>query len=318
MLLDQLVWLAKSGEANTYYFCYGLDRKGASLDQFLPYKDFRRIRNDRNRLKHDKDRFDYVCLLRDKFVFSQFLKSLGFPTPRPVALCDSRELLWLDTMESAPTAQLSNHADATWFCKPLTGIAGVGSFCLDIDNAHLFINREEASIEAVCQRLRGRYLIQERLVQHPRMAELHPASINTLRFVTYRSEGRIDLLSATVRIGVNGTVVDNWSSGGISLVVDQTTGAMAAEGFFKPGCGGRVRKHPTTGVVFSGFKIPHYRACVELVKAMHIHFYGVHSIGWDIAITPSGPLVIEGNDDWGLPVPLEPAFKSLFLRIMQE
>ena len=27
-------------------------------------------------------------------------------------------------------------------------------------------------------------------------------------------------------------------------------------------------------------------------------FYGVRSIGWDIAITDSGPCFVEGNDNW--------------------
>lgn len=316
MLLDQLIWLVKSGEANQYYFCYGLDRKDASLDQYLPYKHFRRMRNDRNR--KNGTHFDYVCLLQDKFIFSQFLASLKFPAPRNVALWDSRELTWLDTMERVALEQLSERGNEEWFCKPLTGIAGRGSFCLGIDGGRLVINGEEASIGALRQRLRGRYLFQERLVQHPRMAELHAASINTLRLVTCRCHDRVDLISANIRMGTNGKVVDNWSSGGIVIAVDQASGILAPEGFFKPGYGGRVRRHPTSGVIFEGFEVPQYRACVELVKAIHSHFYGIHSIGWDVVITPSGPVVIEGNDDWGSPMTVEPAFKNVFLKVMQE
>lgn len=315
MLLDQLIWLVKSGEANEYYFCYGLDRKDAALAQYLPYKHFRRMRNDRNR--KNGTHFDYVCLLQDKFIFSQFLSSLKFPTPRNVALWDSRELTWLDTMEPVPLEQLSKRDDEEWFCKPLTGIAGRGSFCLRIDGGRFIIDGEEASIGTLRRRLRGRYLFQERLVQHPRMAELHPASINTLRLVTCRSHHSIDLISTNIRMGTDGKVVDNWNSGGIVIAVDHAKGTLAAEGFFKPGYGGRVRRHPTTGTIFEGFEVPQYRACVELVKAIHSHFYGIHSIGWDVVITPSGPVVIEGNDDWGAPMVVEPTFKDVFLKVMQ-
>ena len=318
MLLDQLVWLAKTGEVNQYYFSYGLDRKDSKPDQFLPYNHFRRIRNDRNRAKHGKDGFDYVCLLRDKFVFSQFLKSLGFPTPRNVALFDSGRLTLLDTMEQVGKAQLVERGNAHWFCKPLTGIAGTGSFCLDVEDGRLFVNAEETTLEALSQRLRDRYLIQERLVQHPKMAELHPASINTLRLVTYRSGTEIGLLSAHVRMGANGKVVDNWNSGGLLIAVDRTNGTLTAEGFFKPGHGGRVREHPTTGVVFAGFQIPQFDACIEMVKAIHTHLYGIHSIGWDVVVTPTGPLVIEGNDDWGPSMTVDSGFKSRFLKVMQE
>jgi hypothetical protein len=35
---------------------------------------------------------------------------------------------------------------------------------------------------------------------------------------------------------------------------------------------------------------------------LHEYFYGVHSIGWDFAITDTGPVCIEGNENWGLPM----------------
>ena len=30
----------------------------------------------------------------------------------------------------------------------------------------------------------------------------------------------------------------------------------------------------------------------------HKHLYNIRSIGWDSAITPEGPVFIEGNDNW--------------------
>jgi hypothetical protein len=45
--------------------------------------------------------------------------------------------------------------------------------------------------------------------------------------------------------------------------------------------------------------------------------YGIHSIGWDIAITDNGPIFIEGNDDWDgtIAMSLESDFKSRFLEM---
>ena len=28
------------------------------------------------------------------------------------------------------------------------------------------------------------------------------------------------------------------------------------------------------------------------------YLYGMHSIGWDVAITENGPAIIEANEDW--------------------
>ena len=43
---------------------------------------------------------------------------------------------------------------------------------------------------------------------------------------------------------------------------------------------------------------------------------GIHSIGWDVAISPDGPIIIEGNDWEGrIPMVLEPDFRRRFLQM---
>jgi hypothetical protein len=99
--------------------------------------------------------------------------------------------------------------------------------------------------------------------------------------------------------------------------VDPVRGSLRGDGYFKPGYGGRAAQHPNSGVVFDGFQIPYFREAVELVSQLHRHLRGVHSIGWDVAITPTGPTIIEGNDDWegGIPMVLERDFRERFLRM---
>jgi hypothetical protein len=66
----------------------------------------------------------------------------------------------------------------------------------------------------------------------------------------------------------------------------------------KPQFGTLVSVHPDTGVVFKDFKIPYYEDAVKLVCQAHTFFYNVRSIGWDVAISELGPVIIEGNDNW--------------------
>lgn len=88
---------------------------------------------------------------------------------------------------------------------------------------------------------------------------------------------------------------------------------------YKPGYGGIVREHPQTHVRFSGFEIPYFHDAVKFATRLHSYLYGVHSIGWDIAITEAGPVIIEGNDDWdgAVPMALEKNFKQRFLEMYQ-
>ena len=68
---------------------------------------------------------------------------------------------------------------------------------------------------------------------------------------------------------------------------------------------------------FLDFEIPCFHEAIQLVTNLHGYFYGVHSIGWDVAITDSGPIVVEGNDDWdgAVPMALETNFTQRFLQM---
>ncbi len=83
----------------------------------------------------------------------------------------------------------------------------------------------------------------------------------------------------------------------------------------KPTFGLRVACHPDSGVVFDGFVVPRFFEAVDLVKACHSLLPGLHSIGWDVAVTPEGPVLLEGNDDWdgAIPMLFDPDFKMQFM-----
>ncbi len=321
MWSDNLLWYAQHGEVNVHYFVYGLDRKkGVDKKELLAYKELSKNRNKCNQQIAGK-RYNYVCMLQDKFVFGQFLASLGFPTPKNIAFFDKNNLTWLDSMKSEPLTALTDGAqNITGFCKKLSGMQGVGAFPLTIQNGKLSCKDAEITIEQLQQKLDGQYLYQERIVQHPDMARLHPASVNSIRLVTFNNGGNVEVFSTVLRIGARGKSVDNWASGGIIISIDQQTGRLASEGRFKAAYGGRVIVHPDSGVVFENYQIPFFQESISLACKLHSYFYGVHSIGWDIGITPNGPVFIEGNDDWdaAIPMALEENFKSRFYKMFRQ
>ncbi len=66
--------------------------------------------------------------------------------------------------------------------------------------------------------------------------------------------------------------------------------------------------------MLDGFEIPYFHDAVELAKVAHTYFYGLDSIGWDIAFTNDGPMIVEGNDDWDgvIAMTLDPDFRAQF------
>lgn len=321
VLAELLWWLLRTGEINNYYYVYGLDRKSVDRrPELLPYRQFRRIRNRRN-LRIGRAPYNYVCVLRDKFVFSQFVSSLGIATPRSLALLDSERITWIDTNVTAPLAAIVARSDVVLdgFCKRLGGIQGDGAFPLRLEAGALYVRDRQISISELQRRLDDRYFLQQRIQQHALLSSMHPSSVNTVRLITFARGSSIELFAAAMRIGARGKSVDNWAAGGLIVAIDPQRGELRGEGFYKPGYGGRTNRHPDSGVEFEGFKIPYFSEAVELVCRLHSYLRDIHSIGWDVAITPDGPTVIEGNDDWegGIPMVLESDFRTRFLAMCQ-
>ena len=321
VLGELLCWLLRSGEINNYYYVYGLDRKAVDRSkELLPYRQFRRLRDTRN-MRTSHGSYNYVCLVRDKFVFSQFAGSLGIPTPRSVALLDAEHVTWLDSNVTAPLPAILEREDVTFdcFCKQLGGSQGDRVFPLRIEAGAMYVRDRRISVSELKDRLDDRYLLQERIRQHELVTALHPDSVNTVRLITFTSGSAIELFAAAMRIGTHGKNVDNWAAGGLIVGIDVEHGQLRGEAFHKPGYGGRVQRHPDSGIVFRGFKIPYFSESVALVTRLHGYLRDIHSIGWDVAITPEGPTIIEGNDDWegGIPMVLERDFRQRFLESLR-
>jgi hypothetical protein len=320
--LDLLRWLVRYREVNSFYYVHGLDRKNADMSSVLPYRIFRQIRNRRNLnptgfSDYYGSSHNYVCMLRDKFVFSQYASSLGFPIPKNFAICSPDSLIWLDPPEKLPLVDLikNSERDIDAFCKPLVGIMGKEVFSLKVQGGKLFMDEKQVTLEDFKRRLRYLFLLQERVVQHPKLNALYPRSINTVRIVTFNNGGQIEVISTVLRIGASEKRTDNWASGGIIVKVNQHTGKLQGEGFFKPGFGFRTQRHPDTGITLEGYDVPYLLESIELVIELHKYFYAIHSVGWDVAISEEGPLILEGNDDWdgAIPMTVDDEFSDRFM-----
>lgn len=135
-------------------------------------------------------------------------------------------------------------------------------------------------------------LVEEVVLQHEKLDKLHPMSVNTVRIITVFSKGKVNIITAFLRIG-NGNIVDNSSSGGMLAPIDIKTGIInfpAADGNLNV-----YEKHPITDVKIKGFKVPYWDETLKLVEELAKVEKRIRYVGWDIAITKDGPLVIEGN-----------------------
>lgn len=143
------------------------------------------------------------------------------------------------------------------------------------------------------------FLIEECLENHAEIKTFNASSLNTCRVVTFiNKEGNCRVLFATARFGRRGSVTDNWSAGGVAVGIDLTTGALGRGLLLPQYGGGWLECHPDSNQPFVGKILPRWPEVMDLVKRAAFSLPWCHAIGWDVAITPQGPVLVEGNGQW--------------------
>lgn len=140
-------------------------------------------------------------------------------------------------------------------------------------------------------------LAEEYVIQHDQLKLLSPSGLNTVRIVTQFHNDQVIILVARIRITVN-SKTDNLSTGNIAAHVDLKTGKIAGAGIYVDTTKPDVYKHPVTQVNLIGFQLPYWKECIDMVKKAAMKIPENRSIGWDVAITNNGPVLIEGNHNW--------------------
>lgn len=167
------------------------------------------------------------------------------------------------------------------------------------DGIAAYSSAEISDVEAFrSDRLAHRQVLLEQfLTQHSEMARLNASSVNTLRIVSYLDDAGVARTLARVLKMGNGGDVDNFSDGGMYTMLDEHGVAHFAA---FDGAGRVFREHPLSGTSIIGFAVPNWDAVQALVDALAHEVPEIRYVGWDIAITPGGAAVIEGNYNTGV------------------
>lgn len=141
---------------------------------------------------------------------------------------------------------------------------------------------------------------EEVIPQHPELSELCPTSVNTIRVMTAAAGGESVILYAGLRVGA-GADVDNYHAGGMGVHVNIETGALEGSAINK--AGEEFERHPITGVRFDGRILPMWEESRRICLESALTVPHIHVVGWDVAVTPDGPVFVEGNRRPGFDLP---------------
>lgn len=176
----------------------------------------------------------------------------------------------------------------TAILKPL--MSGVGK---GVERFRLseYENREAAFAYLLSKR---NYIMEEVVHQTGLMKALHPQSVNTVRVYACRLKTGIEIFGCHLRAGVGESIVDNAGQGGVIISIDND-GIAWTSGMDE--LGHTYVFHPDTHVFIPGMKMPEWDQAIRLVKEAMLVHPDIRFVGWDIAYTDRGWIIIEANDN---------------------
>jgi hypothetical protein len=271
-----------------FYYSYGLFRQPRT--RWLNYVYTHELPHWHTAMSGRADLSAAHLLLSDKTVFAQEMAKAGIPAVKTIAFFHKDEQV---DPERIFTGQ-------SFFCKPISSSRGEGTFSLLYD--HTAKDYRVAGEEAVAgkdavlsyfqrQVAASDYLLQPLLLNHPDMRRVcNQPQLATVRLITGHDGKKPVCISAILEIPRSDEQKGWWlvqvdcQRG--ALLPRQGVPALYTEEDRPPEVEGRV--------------LPYWEDALNLCLRAHEQLAAVAAVGWDVAISPGGAVLLEGNFNWGV------------------
>lgn len=243
----------------------------------------------------------------NKVMYTALIRQLGFGTTETQAVVSNirkfgniRRLAGAEELR----AFLTSEAKFPLFGKPQSYSGSFGSALIDgVEGEEIVLgNGRRIDLDAFCKEITSEYaegyLLQSALKQHESLTKIAGRAIGTVRIVTIRPEIEPEVFYALWKVPSPDAMSDNfWQDGSMITQVDKDTGQV---GLCRKGTGLKgdwIETHPVSGERFDSLQVPFWEKACEMSREAHALFPEFGVIGWDVAVTEDGPVLIECNDN---------------------
>ena len=288
------LWISKR-EIPFYYFKYLYRKNVVNYKDYISTKEAHKIQ-----FQDTFHKPEHLSIISNKLSFSIFCEQNKLPAAKLISHNLNSNFIFKGKLFKVATKEdlylffehvFNNTNHENIFVKPLSMYGGTGCYRINKQNLQKGIDAcNEFVINNSC-------IHEEVVLQHPEINKIHAGCINTIRMETFiDKQGTTHLLSAFMRFGVGKSFVDNAHSGGFYVGIDLENGTLKDIGHQYMEYGGAtLTAHPDNNFAFGGFKIPLFKEAVELTMKS-VDYIPDRYIGWDIAISTNGPVIIEANE----------------------
>ena len=262
---------------------YCVFRYGFCLSDYLNYKLYN---------KNEKERKKYVSTKTENKFYETVSPSAYKQryTVKPNFLKDFKEYTKRDFIVPKEDNYeeflefLNNHE--VFMSKPYDGLGGADvkkEYTKNIQDKKEYFNNA----------IKNRIFLEELVKQHPEMNKLCDKSVNTMRIMTFNDHGKSRIIWMGLRVGNGINAIDNFHAKGMAVNIDINTGKLVGNAIDKDL--NEYEEHPFTHVKFDGFQIPCFEDSKNMVLKASLESDKILVVGWDVAISEDGPVIIEGN-----------------------
>lgn len=248
----------------------------------------------------------YAVLAKDKYLSHLLLEKLGVPVPELYAYYHPEmENCGFEALRS----ELESKGVESCVIKPaVDGAHGAGVFVckkLIYTRDEVVIvksNGEQLSLLDFCKQNKSTsWLFESVVVQSNQIGRFNRSSVNTVRFMTTLYPDRnVKIFATFMKIGRAGSDVDNAGGGGnVDCAINVETGeCYNALQFNSYADVKKVDKHPDSGEIINGVRIENWDEIKNCLRDYQSRIPQLKAIGWDVALTENGPVIIEINNYW--------------------
>ena len=237
-------------------------------DTFVTAKKFYKI------LEYLNDE-NYIVLLHDKLVFNELFREYlkrDFINLREKDVNDFKKFI---------------KGKKVVFAKDPVGEGGHGVSKIVLSN---YDDIEKLYNELVMNK---QFLVEEEIIQGKDLNEINPNVVNSFRIITLMDkDGNVHLLNNALRINQdNNNVIGCTNDLYFSLNQEGKIDSNVIDDY-----GNTYEYHPLTNKKFSEVKIKGVKEAFEMCLKLHKKVPQIRYIGWDVAFTDNGPVLVEGNE----------------------
>lgn len=241
-----------------------------------------------------------------KLAITTLLSGYGLPTiPTAALFAPGRRYPAITTLTSPEDlAAWLRHATYPLFGKPISSNRSLGSaslvaFGADADVVTL-LSGERVGVGAFCAEIAAKfadgYLLQPRVDPHPAAKEICGDRLACVRVMTINGAAGPEVLRAVWKIPAGDNVADNFWRGNIVCQIDLESGRVL-RAITGTGLASRqLETHPDTGATLAEIQVPGWSSIIQTALDGAAALPDVPLIGWDIAATANGAVIVEPNN----------------------